>query len=421
MSGRTARAVLYDLLFLVLFVHAALWVKQLYCAFGVASSPPKGDWFFLREVARSFIDGDWRTLYSDRELPSGIYFFRYPPVVLYLITPLAVIPPMIAYALVCAAQLAATAAALTLLFRFQKPRDTRLIVAGVFGSAALCHVIVSGQNSALMALAIAAAGLCWSSGRNVLAGACIGLLVCKPNWLPVFGVFVLWRGGLRAGAATVLVAVTLALSTLPLGIGVWRDFLTVTSRTGEIAAGYAAYKEITLLASLKSIIGWGVLTKVIWGLCLAGLSALGIRTISDARSIGRSLALITLLAVVINPYASYYDGLVLMVPATLWFTHRSEYLSRHWWSIAIWIAAYWFWDMAAFYYVDFVPGIGQPRVSAAGILLVGWFISEALARTPERSEQAVCDRAVHGSSSGPLSIQIAPFDGPIDALPTRSM
>jgi len=140
MSGRTARAVLYDLLFLVLFVHAALWVKQLYCAFGVASSPPKGDWFFLREVARSFIDGDWRTLYSDRELPSGIYFFRYPPVVLYLITPLAVIPPMIAYALVCAAQLAATAAALTLLFRFQKPRDTRLIVAGVFGSAALCHV-----------------------------------------------------------------------------------------------------------------------------------------------------------------------------------------------------------------------------------------------------------------------------------------
>ena len=376
MKARTAKRLLHDFLFL----HAALWVGWLYYAFVVATSPPEHDWFALREVAKSFVGGDWTSLYSVRELSSGPYLFRYPPFVLYLIAPLAMLPPMAAYALVCVIQLVAAGAALVLLFRIRKPAELRLNVVGVLGSAAMCHVILSGQNSAVLALVIAAAAVCLASGRHALAGACIGLLVCKPNWLPVFGAFVLWRGGLRAGAAAALTAAVLALSTYPMGADVWQEFFGMTSRTGQISAAYSAYKEITLLASLKSLLGWGFLTTIFWSLSLAVLAALVIQAVRDARSLGRSMALTTLLAVVTNPYASFYDGFILIVPGTLWLAHRDEYPGRTWWIVGAWIGAYWFWDMAVFYYAARVPALAEPGVSAGGLLLTGWLVTEALAR-----------------------------------------
>jgi Glycosyltransferase family 87 len=370
----------------VLSLHAAFWVLWLFYAFGFAPSLPERDWFLLREVAKSFVAGDWHSLYLDREVSAGTLFFRYPPFVLYLIAPLALLPPLGAYALVCVVQLIAAISMLLLLFRIRKPNEPDLNISAVFGSAAMCHLIVSGQNTGLLALVIAAAAFFWALGRNVLAGSCIGLLACKPNWLPVFGLAAIWRGGLRAGAASALTVAALILSTVPLGAGVWRDFFAVTTRTGEIETRLLAYKEITLLAALKTIFGWGALTKVVWGFALAGLTALVIRALRDARPIGRSIALLTLLAVVANPYAHFYDGFVLAVPGTLWYAHRNAYSSRAWWIICAWIAAYWLWDMAVFYYKPLVPGLADPRLSAAGILLTGWLVSEALACPPESSD-----------------------------------
>ena len=407
MKARTAKRVLHD----VLVVHAALWVVYfLHALFGPPTSPADRDWFALREVARSFVGGDWASLYADRVLPSGTQFFRYPPFVLYLIAPLGVVPPMVAYALVCAVQLVAAVCALLLLFRIRRPAEPRLNFVAVFGSAAMVHVIVSGQNSAVLALVIAAAGVCWASGRVALAGAFIGLLACKPNWLPVFGAFVIWRGGLRAGAATVLTAVALVLSTYPLGAGVWQEFLGMTLRAGEISTGYSAYKEITLLASVKSVLGWGLLTKSVWLLGLGVLTALVIRAIRETRSLGRSLALVTLLAVVANPYASFYDGLVLVVPGTLWLAHRDEYPARTWWLISAWIGAYWVWDMAVFYYGAFVPALGSPGLSAGGLLLSGWLVTEALARPPAAAVEHVPDGPLERLEQDHARVQAVPID-----------
>jgi glycosyl transferase family 87 len=388
MKASTAKRLLHD----VLAVHAALWVVYLlHALFGPPTSSIERDWYALREVARSFVGGDWASLYADRVLSSGTQFFRYPPFVLYLIAPLGVVPPTIAYALVCVVQVAAAVFALLLLHRIRKPAEPRLNFVAVFGSAAMIHVILSGQNSAVLALVIAAAGVFWASGRVALAGACIGLLACKPNWLPVFVAFVLWRGGLRAGAATAFTVAALALSTYPMGAGVWQEFLGMTLRASEISTGYAAYKEITLLALLKSVFGFGMLTKTVWLLGLGVLAALVIRAIRGTRSPGRSLALITLLAVVANPYASFYDGLVLIVPGTIWLAHRDEYPAHAWLLIGAWIGAYWFWDMAVFYYGTFVPALGSPGLSAAGFLLSGWLVTEALARPPAAVAERVAD------------------------------
>ena len=407
MTARTAKRLLHD----VLVVHAALWVVYLlHALFGPPTSSIERDWFALREVARSFVGGDWASLYTPRELSAGTQFFRYPPFVLYLIAPLGVVPPMVAYALVCVVQLAAAVCALLLLYRIRKPTEPRLNFVAVFGSAAMVHVIVSGQNSAVLALVIAAAGVCWASERVALAGAFIGLLACKPNWFPVFGLFVLWRGGLRAGAVTAFTVAALALSTYPMGAGVWQEFLGMTLKAGEISTGYSAYKEITLLALLKSLLGLGLLAKTVWLLGLGVLGALAIRAIREARSPGRSLALITLLAVVANPYASFYDGLVLIVPGTVWLAHRDEYSARTWLMIGAWIGAYWVWDMAVFYYGAFVPALGSPGLSAGGLLLTGWLLTEALARPPAAVGEQVPDGPVERLEQDHARVQAVPID-----------
>ena len=376
MNVRTAKEILH----FVLISHAALWVGILGYKLVLNPAPPDGDWFVLREVARSFLAGDWSSIYSERQLPTGTYYFRYPPFVLYLIAPLALIPPMVAYAVVCVTQLTAAACALWVLFRIRRPAEARIVIAGVFGSAALAHVINSGQNSALLALVISVAAYCWATGRNVPAGVCVGLLACKPNWLPVFGAFVLWRGGLRAGAALALTTASLLLSTLLLGAAIWGEFFAMSARAGRIAAIYEAYMEITLLASLKSVLGWTALAKIVWGGSVAVLTALVVRAVRDGRPTARSVALVTLFAIVANPYVSFYDGFVLVVPATLWIANRDEYPGRAWWIIGGLIATYWLWDMGIFYYKYAVPVFAEPRVSAAGIILTAWLLTEARAR-----------------------------------------
>jgi hypothetical protein len=384
MKGRGGYAAL-EILTVVLFFHAAQWLSWLWYAFVInPSAVRERDWFALREVAKSFVAGDWGSVYSDRAVSDGTHFFRYPPFVLYLIAPLATLPPMVAYALVCATQLLAAGAILFLLFRIRRPQQPELGVAAVFGSAAMAHVVVSGQNSALLALIIAGAAYFWAFGRNVLAGVCIGLLACKPNWLPVFALFVLWRGGLRAITAVAMTGAALVISALPLGIGLWQNFFAVTTRAGEIGTRYSLYKEITLLAGLRSVLGWGTLTTIVWGLCLAILTVVVIRALRNGRPIGRSVALVTLLAVIANPYVSFYDGFVLVVPGTLWYAHRNAYSERAWWVVGAWIAAYWVWDMAIFYYASLVPTFRNPRISAAGFLLTGWLISESVAAAHQK-------------------------------------
>jgi hypothetical protein len=174
----------------------------------------------------------------------------------------------------------------------------------------------------------------------------------------------------------------LMLSTLPLGAGVWHDFLTITTQSSEIETRLLAYREITLLASLRSILAWGAATMIIWAVLGTLLAGLAIHALRDARPIGRSIAVLTLLALVVNPYANFYDGFVLVIPGVLWYAHRNDYSERAWWSIGAWLAAYWLWDMAVFYYSSFVPAFDSPRLSAAGILLTGWLVTEAVAGVP---------------------------------------
>src|SRR5690348_16663138 len=94
-----------------LFLHAAISGVWLVYAFAPSTAPPERDWFVLREVAVAFVHGDFGSLYIVRQIPDGWMFFQYPPFVLYALAPLALVPPMVAYAGICVTQLVATAIA----------------------------------------------------------------------------------------------------------------------------------------------------------------------------------------------------------------------------------------------------------------------------------------------------------------------
>jgi hypothetical protein len=372
MSPR-AHAVLHGFL----LFHAAIWILWLAYAFVLASAPPERDWFVLREVAHAFVSGDLASVYSDRQTPDGMVFFQYPPFVLYAIAPLALVPPMVAYALVCAVELAAAAGMVVLLLRFARPPHPDLVVAGVFGCAAMAHVIVSGQNSALLALVAVAAAYASVQGRTLLSGALVGLLLCKPNWLPVFGAFVVFRGGSRALVAMAITCGALLLSTLPLGIQTWRDFVHVPEHVRAYHLAYPAFKEITLLAFLKSLGIPPALAMGVWAFTFAVLGYLLFRIWRSERPLGRQLAATALFAVALNPYASFYDGFLLTIPAALWYTHRDSYEPETWRRMGWVIAVYWLWDMGVFYYLPLVSiatgPIADPSVSLAGVFLYLWF------------------------------------------------
>jgi hypothetical protein len=362
-----------------LLVHAAIWLLWLAYAFVLADAPPQRDWWVLREVGVAFVHGDFASLYIDRWVPEGRMFFQYPPFVLYPLALLAVVPPMVAYAMVCATQLAAAAATLVLLFRLARTPDADLAVAGVFGSAAMSSVIVSGQSSALLALVVTAAAVAVAEKRSFTAGVLIGLLLAKPNWLPVLAAFVVWKGGRKALAGLAATLVVLLLSTIPFA-SLWQDFFQVAPHVESFKPAYPAFKEITLLAFLKSLAIPRGIAMAIWGVTFAVLGWLLLGVWRSERPFGRQLAATMLFAIVLNVYVGFYDGFVLAVPAVIWLTHHDTDTAQAWRRIGLVIAAYWLWDMAVFYYAPMIGSvtgpIGDPPISIAGLLLYVWFRAE---------------------------------------------
>jgi hypothetical protein len=362
-----------------LLVHAAIWLLWLAYAFFFASEPPQRDWFVLREVGLAFVHGDYDSLYVDRWVPEGRMFFQYPPFVLYPLALLALVPPMVAYAMVCASQLAAVAAMFVLLFRLARTPDADLAVAGVLGSAAMSSVIVSGQSSALLALVVTAAAVAVAEGRSLLAGALVGLLLAKPNWLPVVAAFVVWKGGRRALVGLSATVLVLLLSTIPFA-ELWHDFFGIPAHVESFKPDYPAFKEITLLAFLKSLAIPRSIALSIWAVTFAVLGWVLLGVWRSGRPFGRQLAATVLFAVALNVYVGFYDGFVLAVPAVIWLTHRDTYAPDAWRRIGIAIGAYWLWDMAVFYYAPMIGTvtrpISDPPISIAGLLLYVWFRAE---------------------------------------------
>jgi glycosyl transferase family 87 len=353
--------------------------------------PVTGDWHLLKTVADHFMAGDWSRLYTvgagalDPRFP-----WRYPPFALYVVAPLAWLPDVWAYSALAGVEVLAVAAALRLLQRLEPFRDMRAEwVLAIVLSAPMLTTIVAGQSSGLIMLCIAGAASLWARGEVTRAGAVLGLLAIKPNWGIVFGVMAVvqrkWNGAwAMAGVAALLCALT-----LPLGFQLWADFLGNSVGPSFRLEGQDPWDQITLRAFLEGTMGRGDLTLVLW---TVAATALVIAAVLAWRTPGpplRHLGIGVLLGVSVNPYAFFYDALVLAIPATVWWAERDRWNRTPWLIVGALLALMWCWEQWLYSWDWLATAAGipwwRPRVSIVGFVTPIWLVlaaREARRRTP---------------------------------------
>lgn len=312
------------------------------------SGPQQSDWALLKAVADHFVAGDTANLYSrgpDFLVPN--YLWLYPPFVLFPLSVLALLPPLGAYLLLAFGAVAATARSVLLLDRVLKVGPVReLWMLAVFCSAPLLTTVVTGQLSGFILYLLVAAGSLWSAGNTL--GGCIllGLLVAKPNWGLVFGLMVLVRREWRGAAVMAAVAALCCASGLLAGAQLWRDFFEAATVSIELQRTFAPYTIITLRGFFEALLPQA-LAWPLWSASALLLAAAAVSLWRRPAPPMEHLAAAVLLVISSNPYAHFYDALVLVLPATVWWTGRARWPGPAWKVVGLLIAAAWVWEQAA--------------------------------------------------------------------------
>ena len=241
----------------------------------------------------------------------GYLFFAYPP---FVATGYSWLNPL-GYRGAYLAQMglmALAALASVLLIRPMSELVNRYwvaVLAGVFLFQPVLASVIGGQNTTLtMLLFVAAARAEWS-GRDILAGVAVGLLIYKPQygvplalltlvsarWRVAAGVGLTWAGAYLAGAAA-----------LGLGwVGPWWEQATAFR---DINAGVNGHLFVSLPGYVEHLTGIGGGAGRLLGLGIGGIGLLGIAWVWR-RWTGDPLI----------RYAVAASGLILIAPQSLFY------------------------------------------------------------------------------------------------------
>ncbi len=253
---------------------------------------------------------------SAAQTSGGLFYYLYPPVWMLLCLPFAALP----YILALPAFLAAGYIAFVFSLRALVPRGWPLLPVIVFPAAILNATI--GQNGFVTASCFAGAMLLLDR-RPALAGACLGLLVFKPQLaigIPL-ALLLAWR--LRALAACAVMAVSLlAMSWLVLGAGAWRAFFAATPFIQSILWDPGIWpKLVSVFTGVRLLGGSRALAGAVQAASgAAGLVALG--WVAWRRpGAGAEVATLVAAAMLCTPYLMDYDLVCLAVPMA-WLVSR---------------------------------------------------------------------------------------------------
>jgi len=263
-------------------------------------------------------------------------------------------------------------------------------------SAPAVTTIMTGQSSALMLLCLVAAGCLWTQGRVVPACALLGLFALKPNWGIAFGLLALTRREWKGAAAMVGVVLAMCLLSAPLGRQLWVDFFRISLANDAVLEGFEPQKQITLKAFFEGVLGMGTAALAAWAVSALGLLATAIAAWRKPGPPMRHLGIAVLLTVAANPYAWFYDGLLLAVPATMWWAERRAWTRGAWlcvgWGIAVaWFAEYWASSWSVL--IGGAEPLWLPPVSIVGPLAAVWLVLAA-----RQAAMAPADAAAEASS-----------------------
>jgi hypothetical protein len=377
--GRASAATLRLLPLLVAVYVLGVWVRTI-----VRSADPLGtmrlDWYAYHLAGRRFVAGELQAIYPPAELAN---VWMYPPYALWVAAPLAPLREPAAYA-VCAAAafVGAIVACLLVGAAIGGPRERRLgATALVAASMPFTMSVILGQASGPLAMILAAALLAWLRGAEVAAGVLLALFMAKPNFGFVIPLLCLvarrWR--VLAGFAVGL-AIMIA-STIPLGLNAWRFYYEGSRAFVDyVETTVPMWKQTTLYAfwrTMPPFAGWSrVQVRDLWVasvvlLVAATMRVWWLRWQDAAPPVARLVAIAVLLMIAANPYAYYYDSLLLLVPAVTVYLDDGSYRVR-WSRIVALVCA------AAILVLGYVAVlVVKGGVAWTGALASVWLLAEA--------------------------------------------
>jgi Glycosyltransferase family 87 len=186
---------------------------------------------------------------SSVHFPDGLLPFVNPPYVAMLAIPLYYLPPDVGFILWDGLQLAALLLSLWLLQPMLPSNHRHLLWLGAFTFLPVYQSLVEGQISPTLLLAIT---LLWRSLRtgpsaDWWAGASLAILLLKPQLLPPYLLYLLYRRNWRAlGSFAAISFVVYLLSALPSGLRWPLAYLDLLGRLSSYPGHYGSLPSVML-------------------------------------------------------------------------------------------------------------------------------------------------------------------------------
>ncbi|HKY05598.1 MAG TPA: glycosyltransferase family 87 protein, partial [Blastocatellia bacterium] len=302
--------------------------------YAVITAPRNGiDFLTYHKGASEWIEG----AYSD----GAGALFTYPPFTIPLISPVALISFERARILWLGLNLAAAAISIYLVLRYFKgwpPRAKFYLALALLSLAPFRVTLRVGQISLIITALLLGAILARARNRKYLAGALLGISLCKFTLSFPFFLYFLWKKEWKMLAAAIaLMTVLTYLYALRLGVSLVKvagDYLTVMSRLPASTSG-----PFTGSTEIKPLLIWMTGGDNVWSsVALIALvaSSLIVMALAFARRPGdeqHHFAIISLFALW-TLYHRTYDSVLYVIPIALLidFLARGEHkrFSRFW-------------------------------------------------------------------------------------------
>ena len=312
------------------------------------------DWGLFYGQAMALASGDVSAMYQVDQL--GRYVQRlaaytstpdvpllqwpspYPPMLAAVLVPLTRVAPPLAFGIWTLLSLAASVVLLWRVSQNAPTVGTARAAVIFFTTLPVLQAFLLGQPVLFLAIAMAEAYLALRRGADFRGGAWLGLLVLKPQYGLLLGLFLLWKRRWRAVAGACLgVGIVVVASALAAGPRSLLDYLSAVSAMGDIRDPYAAAAEMvnwrSLIVNARPSIG-NTSGVVLFGvLSVVTVAAIAWATRAPWRTGSRVLEW-QLVAVIVGTflvsYHSHMHGLVLLtVPlAAMWRLSPREPLAR---------------------------------------------------------------------------------------------
>ena len=302
-------------------------------AIGLGFNALGADWIIAQEAARAILahqgthiyDQSWITHMVNRDYahwlsqPLPYPIFPYPPVWLLIVTPFALLPmPLSALTF----QLLSFAALALALRKVADDRATlSFLLIGVLVSASAAINMAAGQNGYLIG-AFLVGGFALIDAAPLTAGSLVGLLLFKPQFLPLAIVALVAAKSFRALAAmAATIAVVVIVSILLFGTDLWwawaDSFLHPGLGTGVNGNvwGHMWDSTVSTCLSLLGAPAWAATA----GQALAVLISMILvwRTFRSPARLSIKLGVLLCTTLLASPHLSSYDMVLLTVAALI--------------------------------------------------------------------------------------------------------